>query len=316
MENSEIINMLTNATTEFLTEFSKDSAYYINRFLCGYNKDKLRQTLMRFGVSFEEADKEAMETKSYHPITREFVHNLYLFYETMERQVPTEEDMVVYRGCDTLEDGALDGIIATSKDKSVAENFNYGTFLKINIPKGSRVVDATEFIQDAEKQIILPPCDYTIKGETQENLFYGPARVVEVDIKPRDILRDFSIAMQNPTGDYARENGINSEYKAALSYLTQIIIRKSLNDSTKRLLKIANDYDGSGEQYFNENVKKEPIGENIIVEFLLDSLDKKNELNKNRIQSEFGYVSPEEQETLFGMTKEIKRLKNREGYGD
>lgn len=41
-----------------------------------------------------------------------------------------------------------------------------------------------------------------------------------------------------------------------------------------------------------------------------------NERNKNRIQSEFRYVSPEEQETLFGMTKEIKRLKNREEYGD
>jgi len=127
-----------------------------------YTKDKLRTTLAKFEQSQKKIDDFVRSIKSYHPITPQYIYDLYLFSEAMNNQISTEKDLIVYRGCDTLEDHAMDGINATSLSKTIMQNFNNETLLKIHIPDGSKFIQCGEFVHDEEEQIILLPCDYGI----------------------------------------------------------------------------------------------------------------------------------------------------------
>ena len=193
--NSEFETMF-EGTKEFLEEFVEDSALFINRFMVGYNKDKLRNIYRGLGLNKAQVEKEVMDVNSFTEITKDLVMKLYLFYETMNNQVPTDKELILYRGCESLEDHALDGISPTSLNKKIARNFNYGTLLKINVPVGTKVIYCSEFVEDYEEQVVLPPCDYEIVNESRQYLDGKDTRVVEVNIKPRDILKEFSIAMQ------------------------------------------------------------------------------------------------------------------------
>lgn len=235
--SNNVYEILTEGTTRFLTEYVKDSAFFINRFMVGYTKDKLRTTVAKFSQSHKqiEIDDFATSIKSYQPITIQFIYDLYLFYETMNNQVPTNKNIVVYRGCDTLENHAMDGLNATSLSKTTAQNFNYGTLLEIHIPAGSKFIKCGEFVYDEEEQIILPPCDYKIIRERREILKGVSTRVVEITIYPRDILKEFSLAMQKPPQDYINENGLGEEYQNAFFYLYQIMVRRALNNYPEEL---------------------------------------------------------------------------------
>ena len=302
MAEKSYIETITEGTVKFLTKFIEDSAYFINRFMVGYNKDKLRRLYRSFGTPQDEVEKMVLEQKSYYPIDREFVWNLYLFYEAMENQIPTDKPMVVYRGCDTLEDHAMDGVTATSLNKKIAENFNYGTLLKINIPAGSKVITCSEFVDDLEEQIILPPCDYSIVGEHKEVIDGRVTRVVELNITPRDILKDFSIAMQRPTNDYRNENGLGDRYIEAFNYLVMIMVRRALNVYPDELLKKAID-NRDNEFFAEENKGKESFADISIIEFLISTQDKPKMVVKHMLRQKFYYVSPEELDLIYGLVR-------------
>jgi len=207
--------------------------------MVGYTKDKLRVAARKFVQSQQEVEGFVRSIKSYQPITPKFINDLYLFYETMANQIPTDKDMIVYRGCDTLEDHAMDGLSATSLNKKIAQNFNYGTLLEIHIPACSKFIQCEEFIRDEEKQIVLPPCDYHIICERTEVIKGVSTRVVEITISPRDILKDFSLAMEKPAQDYVNENGLGEAYQYAFFTLFQIMVRRALNSFPEELLKQA-----------------------------------------------------------------------------
>ena len=90
MAEKGYIETITEGTTKFLTKYIEDSAYFVNRFMVGYNKNKLRRLYYSYGMDKEQVEKVVLEQKSYQKIDREFVWNLYLFYEAMENQIPTE----------------------------------------------------------------------------------------------------------------------------------------------------------------------------------------------------------------------------------
>lgn len=302
MAKKGYIETITEGTTKFLTKYIEDSAYFVNRFMVGYNKNKLRRLYYSYGMDKEQVEKVVLEQKSYQKIDREFVWNLYLFYEAMEKQIPTEKDMVVYRGCDTLEDHAMDGINATSRSRKIAENFNYGTLLKINVPAGSKVIVCSEFVEDLEEQIVLPPCDYTIVNEHNEMTDGRDTRVVEINIKPRDILTDFSLAMHRPTQDYIKENGLGDTYIEAFNYLVMIMVRRALNVYPDELLEkaIAN----KDNPNYGETMKgKESFADISIIEFLISTKDQPKMVVKHALRQKFYYVSPEELDLIYTLVR-------------
>lgn len=222
---------------QFAKEFKKDSAYLINRFLNGYSKDKMRKMMKVYcgwqsNLDFDkQLDWINKSVKSYKPINPKYIDMLKYFALYMSEQVPFNNAVTVWRGCDELEDKAVSGLVATSTKRSTAENFNYGTLLKINIPKGLKAVKYSDIdFEDVEHEVILPPCDYIIKSEKEEVLREGKTRVVEIDVEPRDLLRQFAIAMGNPTNDYVVENGIDDEYKTALAYLSVMLAHRTINN--------------------------------------------------------------------------------------
>lgn len=291
---------LTAGTTRFLTEYIKDSAFFVNRFMVGYTKDKLRITASKFGRSEKEIEDFVMHIKSYHAITPQFIYDLYLFYETMMHQVPTEKDIVVYRGCDTLEDHAMDGLSATSLSKTTAQKFNYGTLLEIHIPAGSKFIQCREFVYDEEEQIVLPSCDYEIIGERREVLNGVSTRVVEINIQPRDILKDFFLAMEKPTQDYIRENGLGEEYQNAFFYLYQIMVRKALSDYPEELLKQARV--SSQDPEFPESKKGIDIFSDIkLMEFILKMKELHPDIITAQIKEQFPFTTKEEQNCLLNL---------------
>lgn len=305
MDNQEYINIIMEGTKRFLNNFIKDSAYYVNRFLVGYTKDKMREILRATCADEEEIERELKTHKSYNPITPEFIWDLYLFYEALERQAPSKEDIVVYRGCDTLEDRATSGITATSLDINVAKVFNYGTLLKINIPAGSKYIVCKEFVCDIEQQILLPPCDYEIVSEHNELVDNMNTRVVEINIKPRDILDAFSLAMQRPSQDYMDEHPINEDYLNAFSYLIQIMTRRALNTYSDDLLKRALD-NIDDPNYPNNKKGIDRYCDILLINFMIKNKNNDEESIKINIENEYSYVSPEEREKLLDIILKYK----------
>lgn len=297
---STFYETLTEGTTRFLTEYIKDSAFFVNRFMVGYTKDKLRVTSAKFAQSHKQIEDFVRSIKSYHPITPQFIYDLYLFYETMINQVPTDKDIVVYRGCDTLEDHAMDGLSATSLRKTIAQNFNYGTLLEIHIPSGSKFIQCGEFIYDEEEQIVLPPCDYDIIRERREVLKGVPTRIVEITIRPRDILKDFSLAMERPTQDYIDENGLGEEYQNAFFYLYQIMVRRALNNYPEELLKKAKS-GGQDSDFPRSRRGIDAYSDIKLMEFILEMQDLHPDIVTAQIKERFPFTAKDEQDCLLDL---------------
>lgn len=220
---------------KFAEEFKSDSAYLINRFLCGYNKDKIRNLLnMWQGELKKDNEGFVSSIKSYKRIDVGFLDMFKYFSLYMSESTPLVQPLTVWRGCDTLEDKAVSGLFPTSTKREIAERFNYGTLLKINLPEGMKVIKTSEILDnDTEDEIILPPSDYKIKSSQNVNLRGMKTRLIEIDVQPKDLLREFAIAFQNPSNDYKIENPIDEEYKRAFAYLTMMLVQRTVVNSVE-----------------------------------------------------------------------------------
>lgn len=212
----------------------------------------------------------------------------------MANQVPSSNELIVYRGCDTLEDHAMDGLSAASFNFHIANIFNYGTILKIHILPQSRFIVCSEFVNDSEEQVILAPCDYEILSERME-MFQGKnTRIVEIVVHFRDILTDFLIAMQQQTEDYMEECGITQDYLDAFSFLYQIMIRRTLHTDSERLVEAA--VENQEVPTYPENKKRSlPYSDILLLKFLLQAKNMNPSSIVKEIHQTFYFVSPEEQ---------------------
>lgn len=298
--NNNFYETLTEGTTRFLTEYIKDSAFFVNRFMVGYTKDKLRARASMFGQSQKQIEDFVRSFKSYHPITKEFIYDLYLFYETLVNQIPSDKDIIVYRGCDTLEDHAMDGLSAASFSKTIAQNFNYGTLLEIHIPAGNRFIQCSEFVHDEEEQIVLPPCNYDILQERIEVIRGVSTRVVEITIRPKDILKVFALAMETPPRDYIDENGLGEEYQSAFLTLYQTMVRRALNSYPQELLKQARI--SEQDLGFPDSRKGIDAYSDIkLIEFILNMKDNPLDVVTLQIRDQFPFITASEQECLLDL---------------
>ena len=218
------------AVYRFLMAFKQDSGFLINNFLLGLSKDEIIKgqfeefdymtgdiDFFQWGDAIEYLNTINLitsmkkEMRNYWKIDMDYIKDLINFADFMFEQDSLNDEMIVYRGCNSLEVDGVKGLVSTTKDIQIAQQFNRGTLLKIHLPKGMKIVDIDKIRPkksgDKEKEVILPPCSYRIASDKMINL-KGPnnhsekTRMVEIYVYPKDLLREFEVRVINPPVDY------------------------------------------------------------------------------------------------------------------
>lgn len=151
---------------------------------------------------------------AYYPINQVFMRSIINLAEAFDFAPPLEEDTILYRGCTTLERNGVAGIVSTTTDFKIAEQFSRGTILTIHVPSGTRCINIKSIRpkeqrkKDYENEILLPPCSYEIinekevlKGREPNNLT-GKTKKIEIKVKSLDLLEEFYDIMLNPPEEY------------------------------------------------------------------------------------------------------------------
>lgn len=181
---------------------------------------------------------------AYHPISREYIDKLISVSEVFDLLPRLDEDTVVYRGCSTLERNGVNGLVSTTPNKVIAEQFSRGTILKIHVPKGTKYIDIRTIRpkkqqrKDLEEEYLLPPCDYKIisskvvaKGREPNN-HTGKTNIIELEVKPLDLLEEFLKVMEEPPEEYIQVLKVQREqYDWALGRLRNYIENRNQNKS-------------------------------------------------------------------------------------
>ena len=243
----------------FLAGFKQDSAFFINNFLRKHTPEQYKKgefnsfDFVTGGIDDWENPKLTYQILAYMSRAKEYIHywpiqpgymqRVMSFATYMSEQPPLNNPMIVYRGCNDLEIDGVSGLVSTSTDKKIAEQFNRGTLLKIHLPKGMKIVRVDKLnpnkkSQDIEHEVILPPCDYTIKSEKEINLkgpnnHSGKTKVIEIDVQPRDLLRELSLVMDNPIQDYMDESlsiGNKEDYRTAFMHLLIMLEKRAITN--------------------------------------------------------------------------------------
>lgn len=177
---------------------------------------------------------------AYHPITKSYIEYLINFAECFDYLPRTYDEIVVYRGCTNLDRNGVNGIVSTTTDYKIAEQFSRGTILKIHVPAGTKNINVKSIRpkdqqkQDTENEILLPPCDYEIisrkeiKPKTHPNNHTGHTELIELRVKPADLLEEFMAVMDNPPHEYLRAQ-LNSEFEEAYQVLRNYLDKRNKN---------------------------------------------------------------------------------------
>lgn len=190
---------------------------------------------------------------AYYPITEDYIDHLINFAEVLDLQKPLQLDTVLYRGCSTLERNGVNGIVSTSLSKEVAEQFNRGTLLEINVPEGTKYIDIRAIRpkeqrrKDKEQEYLLPPCEYQIISDKVFNYAKGinnctgRTRYIKMNVKTLDLLTEFLKMLENPPIEYGiirSDQGI--QYDNAVLMLKDYLEKRNRNNTelTRKLKKI------------------------------------------------------------------------------
>lgn len=220
---------------QFLAGYAYNSGIFINNFFRGrdfktYVEDKFYDfdfdvkgvTLpnifndgvfsMKMVSYLHELEKNKI---AYYQIDVDLIRHLKAFSDALEYSPRIEYPTVLYRGCSTLERNGVNGIVSVTPDKAIAKQFSRGTLLIINVPEGTKCLNvrnirptAKQRRNDLEKEILLPPCSYEIlsqkevpkKGEP--NNIHTTTQIIEINVKPLDLLTEFLKMMENPPQEY------------------------------------------------------------------------------------------------------------------
>ncbi len=176
---------------------------------------------------------------AYHPITKEYLKQIINFAEVLELSEPLEYDTVFYRGCSTIERNGVNGIVSVTTDYKIAEQFSRGTILTIHVPAGTQNLNMNAIRpkeqrnKDFEQEFLIPPCEYEIISDKEvesgrePNNHTGRTRLLEIKVKPLNLLEEFLKAMENPPEEYMPIMSAQcGEYEELVSMLEDYIINK------------------------------------------------------------------------------------------
>lgn len=151
---------------------------------------------------------------AYFPIDVEFIRKLKFLSDALDYAPRIEYPTTLYRGCSTIERNGVNGIVSTTTSYEIAKQFSRGTLLKINVPEGTKCLDVKSIRpkaqrrKDKENEILLPPCDYDIVSKKvvekhdEPNNIHNETLILEINVKPLDLLTEFLKVMENPIQEY------------------------------------------------------------------------------------------------------------------
>lgn len=250
----------------FLSAYKQNSGIFVNNFFRKrdyetYCKDKFHSfdfdfhgnilpnvfDDFAFSMSVVRYLKNLEESHiAYAPINRNYILYLINFASVLELTDPLEEDTIFYRGCSTIERNGVNGIVSVTSDKKIAEQFSRGTIMTIHVPKGTfnlninAIRPREQRNKDFEQEFLLPPCEYeiisdrTVKSGREPNNHTGRTRLLEIKVKPLNLLNEFLKVMENPPEEYLPIIAVQEgEYEEALSLLKGYVAQKENNSKKK-----------------------------------------------------------------------------------
>lgn len=236
---------------QFLAGYKQNSGIFINNFFRNrdyklYCQDKFHT--FDFDVSgiipnffddwlfsfmMVEYLSELEEGKNaYYPISKSYIDHLIAFSEALDILPRLEEDTILYRGCSTIERNGVNGIVSTTTDEKIAEQFSRGTIIKLHVPKGTKCLNVKSIRpkeqqkKDFEKEILLPPCNYEVLSEKETKRGKEPnnrinlTKHLEIRVEALDLLTEFYKRMCNPPTTFFR---LDEEYTECKRYLNNYI---------------------------------------------------------------------------------------------
>lgn len=234
INNRKRLNELKPELYSFLAGYKQNSGIFVNNFFrkrsfALYEEDKF--DCFDFNVCgsiipnvfddvafsmnmVENLGKLEESEVAYFPINVEFIRNLKAFSDALDYAPRIEVPTILYRGCSTIERNGVNGIVSTTTNYNIAKQFSRGTLLKIHVPEGTKSLDVKSIRpkeqrrKDKENEILLPPCDYTVisekvvKNQKEPNNRYSTTTILEINVKPLNLLEEFLKVMENPIQEY------------------------------------------------------------------------------------------------------------------
>ena len=222
-----------NKLWDFLTGYKQNSGIFINNFFRKrdfetYCKDKFEEFEFLIGelipnvfddfnlsmTMISYLDKLDKMKIAYYPVDKDYMEHLIAFAECMDLLPTIDSETILYRGCSTIERNGVNGIVSTTTDYKIAEQFSRGTILKIHVPAGTKNINVKSIRpleqqnKDCENEILLPPCEYEIISEEEIKRGHEPnnrsltTRILEIKVKPLDLLDEFLKVMEDPHKEF------------------------------------------------------------------------------------------------------------------
>lgn len=174
---------------------------------------------------------------AYFPINVGFIRKLKVFSDALDYASRIECPTTLYRGCSTIERNGVNGIVSTTTSYEVAKQFSRGTLLEIHVPEGTKCLNVKAIRQknqrrrDKENEILLPPCNYEIVSKKvvvkhhEPNNMHNNTTILEISVKPLDLLTEFLKVMENPIQEYVDKvmYAQKDNYEEALMLLKDFI---------------------------------------------------------------------------------------------
>ena len=240
----------------FFYGYQCGSASMINNFLHDTKSELTKQKYIdididsawseTFGGIFsdkKQKPKEKIITDPviYFPIDPKFIEKIIEIDTVFRASESWNEQVTVYRGAPRLDKNALSGLVSTSIDADTAKEFYKGALIVMNLPKGFPYIslesEGSDSCFDAEKEIVLPPCEFEIVREyTLPHIDFPDSfpeyyKTYEVKPKAKSLAECFLDRMKNPPDDYFKGAicANKGDFKKAME-----ILKKYVKDFVKK----------------------------------------------------------------------------------
>ena len=215
--SASIINNFLHDTTDETTK-QKYSNFDINQVLgemLNFDIDQALDEMLNHDKSkifkFKTQSKVLTDPVLYFPITKDFIEDIIEIDEVFRASKLWNSPITLYRGAPPVNKNALNGVVSTSLDQTVAMEFYKGALIKINLPKGSPYIKLEGIgdpVFDNEKEVILPPCDFeitktfTLPHADFPKEFPEYYKCYEVSVIPKNLSECVLDRMKHPPKDY------------------------------------------------------------------------------------------------------------------
>ena len=219
-----------NKLLDFLINFRCDSDIFFNNFFRkrkteSFSYNEIHGYRMMLDLLRNIYDERNDKVIVHYRVDINTILELINLAIMIQLSKPLEEDTIFYRGCVSMEENGVNGIVSVTSDKKIAEQYSEGTILSIVVPKGTRILDAGAIWKekggesdDFNKTFILPPCYPVVLSEEEKEKGNEPknprptTKHLKVEVTPLDLLEEFMKVLNDPPENYDFVRMIEERY--------------------------------------------------------------------------------------------------------